>query len=71
MDDLHINFRAYLDGIDWPTDLSPDDWRRYVSAEVRGLWQSFTYERRLVAAQSANRMAWQMCGPQLTTPTWH
>jgi hypothetical protein len=71
MDDLEIDLRAYLDGIDWPTDLRPDDWRRYVSEEVRGLWKSFTYEQRLATAQSATLTAWQMCGPQLTTPTWH
>jgi hypothetical protein len=41
---------VYLDGIDWATDLNPDDWRHYVSAEVRGLWQSFTYEQKLATA---------------------
>jgi hypothetical protein len=71
MDDLQIDFRAYLDGIDWPADLSRDDWRRFVSAEVRGLWPTFTYEQRLAAAQSANLTAWQMYGPLLTTPMWH
>jgi hypothetical protein len=71
MDDLQFDFREYLGGIDWPTDLSPGDWRRFVSAEVRGLWQTFTYEQRLATAQSANLTAWQMYGPLLTTPTWH
>lgn len=71
MDDLQIDFREYLDNLDWPLDSSPGDRRHYISGEVRAIWQTFTYEQRLAIAQNANLIAWDAHRPTSTSPTRH
>lgn len=71
MDDLQLDYREYLESIEWPLDASVGDWRRYISDEVRVVWQTLTYEQRLAIAQNANVIAWEAYRPTLISPTQH